>query len=107
MGYVSGLAKKFYQNVAKSIVGRLFRLDGCGHEKEIKGTRFTTELRAGLTTFMTMAYIISVNTAILKDSGGTCVCNNASDPTCTDDVDYGACVLGMFIAHDAKMLLTE
>jgi adenine/guanine/hypoxanthine permease len=30
-------------------------------EMEIRNTRFTTELRAGLTTFFTMAYIIAVN----------------------------------------------
>jgi AGZA family xanthine/uracil permease-like MFS transporter len=30
-------------------------------EKEIKNTKFTTEIRAGLTTFFTMAYIIAVN----------------------------------------------
>jgi hypothetical protein len=28
---------------------------------EIKNTKFTTEVRAGLTTFFTMAYIIAVN----------------------------------------------
>lgn len=33
-------------------------------EKEIKKTRFTTELRAGLTTFFTMAYIIAVNVSL-------------------------------------------
>ena len=31
---------------------------------EIKGARFTTELRAGLTTFFTMAYIIAVNVSL-------------------------------------------
>jgi AGZA family xanthine/uracil permease-like MFS transporter len=30
-------------------------------EKEIKNTAFLTEIRAGLTTFATMAYIIAVN----------------------------------------------
>ena len=30
-------------------------------EKEIHGSKFLTELRAGLTTFFTMAYIIAVN----------------------------------------------
>jgi AGZA family xanthine/uracil permease-like MFS transporter len=32
---------------------------------EIKNTRFTTELRAGLTTFFTMCYIIAVNVGYL------------------------------------------
>jgi adenine/guanine/hypoxanthine permease len=40
--------------IGQSTFGRVFRLDGSGHEKEIKGTRFTTELRAGITTFFTM-----------------------------------------------------
>lgn len=35
---------------------------------EIKGTKFTTELRAGLTTFFTMAYIIAVNVSRVLDS---------------------------------------
>jgi xanthine/uracil/vitamin C permease (AzgA family) len=30
-------------------------------KKEIKNTAFLTEIRAGLTTFATMAYIIAVN----------------------------------------------
>ena len=32
--------------------------------KELKGSKFITELGAGLTTFFTMAYIISVNVRI-------------------------------------------
>jgi hypothetical protein len=30
-------------------------------EKERKGSKFLTEIRAGITTFFTMAYIIAVN----------------------------------------------
>jgi hypothetical protein len=33
-------------------------------DKEIRNTRFTTEVRAGLTTFFTMAYVISVNVSL-------------------------------------------
>jgi AGZA family xanthine/uracil permease-like MFS transporter len=33
----------------------------CIKDKEIRNARFTTEVRAGLTTFFTMAYIIAVN----------------------------------------------
>lgn len=67
--------------ISTSTFGRVFRLEGCGHvsivpsrqismsliklqDKEIKNTRFTTEIRAGLTTFFTMAYVISVNVRI-------------------------------------------
>lgn len=68
-----------------STFGRVFRLEGCGHvsfassrqtfvsltnlkEKEIKNARFTTEIRAGLTTFFTMAYVISVNVQSITQS---------------------------------------
>ncbi|OCT53885.1 putative xanthine/uracil permease [Cladophialophora carrionii] len=79
--------------VAKSTFGRVFRLQGCGHEKEIQGTTFLTELRAGVTTFATMAYIIAVNASIVSQSGGTCVCQSTSDPTCLKDTEYAGCVL--------------
>lgn len=42
-----------------------------------------------------MAYIISVNAAIIKDTGGTCVCNNETDPICLTEPEYNACVTGM------------
>jgi AGZA family xanthine/uracil permease-like MFS transporter len=51
--------------VAKSIVGRRFRLEFSGHRYERKGSRFLTEIRAGLATFFAMAYIISVNASIV------------------------------------------
>lgn len=76
--------------VALSPVGTWFRLEGCGHPKERAGSKFTTELRAGLTTWAAMAYIISVNAAVLSDSGGTCVC--PTNDLCIGDADYLACV---------------
>ncbi|KAI0073347.1 hypothetical protein K474DRAFT_223969 [Panus rudis PR-1116 ss-1] len=78
--------------VADSPVGRWFQLEGSGHHKERAGSRFLTEIRAGLTTWAAMAYIISVNASILSDSGGTCVCNNPDDPVCATDETYLACV---------------
>jgi AGZA family xanthine/uracil permease-like MFS transporter len=78
--------------VAYSPVGRWFRLEGSGHPKEREGSRFVTEIRAGLTTWAAMAYIISVNASILSDSGGTCVCTSTTDPTCLTDTDYANCV---------------
>ncbi|KAJ4343122.1 hypothetical protein N0V95_006737 [Ascochyta clinopodiicola] len=78
--------------VGASTFGRVFRLEGCGHEKEMKNARFTTEIRAGLTTFFTMAYVISVNASILADSGGNCVCNDASDALCLNSDEYAVCV---------------
>ncbi|KAJ7119574.1 permease family-domain-containing protein [Mycena epipterygia] len=82
-------------HVADSFVGRWFRLEGSGHAKERVGSRFSTELRAGLTTWASMAYIISVNASILSDSGGTCECptndfcppgSNALYDACVNDV---------------------
>ncbi|KAL8464184.1 hypothetical protein ACS0TY_033922 [Phlomoides rotata] len=55
--------------ISKSKVGKFFKL-------EARKTTFTKELRAATATFLTMAYIISVNATILADSGGTC---SASD----------------------------
>ncbi|KAF3043123.1 hypothetical protein E8E12_001857 [Didymella heteroderae] len=78
--------------IGASTFGRIFRLEGCGHEKEIKNARFTTEIRAGLTTFFTMAYVISVNASILADTGGNCVCNDANDPLCSNNGEYAICV---------------
>lgn len=52
-----------------------------------------TEIRAGLTTFFAMAYIIAVNANIVSDSGGTCVCpHTLEDPACDKDQSYLLCV---------------
>lgn len=75
--------------IADSVVGRWFRLEGSGHPKERIGSRFTTEIRAGLTTWAAMAYIISVNAAIVSDTGGPCVCTTSD--LCVNDADYLAC----------------
>lgn len=116
------------KKVARSTFGRVFRLEGSGHvccslsigildttddtqPKERKGSHFVTEVRAGLTTFFTMAYIIAVNVStdsllglpvltflkasILSESGATCVCKNPSDPSCTEDLEYAKCLIGM------------
>ncbi|PHH60740.1 hypothetical protein CDD81_1278 [Ophiocordyceps australis] len=82
--------------VAGSVVGRWFRLDGCGHPAARPNSRFTTELAAGLATFFAMAYIISVNASIVADSGGTCVCQpSPADPVCDSDAAYLLCVQGL------------
>ncbi|THH26333.1 hypothetical protein EUX98_g7854 [Antrodiella citrinella] len=85
-----GLVHTINQAVAKSPVGTWFRLEGSGHPKERANSRFLTEIRAGLTTWAAMAYIISVNASIISDTGGTCVCPTG-DGCPTDDV-YAACV---------------
>lgn len=40
--------------VAQSKVGKYFQLDNSGARRERKGTKFLTEIRAGLTTFFAM-----------------------------------------------------
>ncbi|KAL2823793.1 permease family-domain-containing protein [Aspergillus cavernicola] len=92
MGYADWIARTNLA-VAKSPVGRWFRLENSGHRRERKGSYFFTEIRAGLATFFAMAYIISVNASITSDTGGTCVCP-AGDMT-TDgcnNTDYLICV---------------
>ncbi|CAO3632338.1 unnamed protein product [Cunninghamella blakesleeana] len=82
--------------VAHSFVGRHFQLEGSGARRERKGTRFLTELRAGVTIFFAMAYIISVNSTIISSSGGTCVCQaTPEDPLCDRNPDYLACIFDM------------
>ncbi|OMO53106.1 Xanthine/uracil/vitamin C permease [Corchorus capsularis] len=76
--------------VARSRVGKRFKLTE-------RKTTFTTELRAGTATFLTMAYILAVNASILTDSGGPCTiadCNNPSESCKFPPLDpgYAACL---------------
>ncbi|KAI0838114.1 hypothetical protein F5Y06DRAFT_297108 [Hypoxylon sp. FL0890] len=88
MGWIHGINVK----VAKSPIGHWFQLDGSGHPKERKGSYFLTELRAGVAAFFAMAYILAVNSSIVADTGGTCVCNGgADDPICDVNEDYLLC----------------
>ncbi|KAK2628655.1 hypothetical protein QTJ16_001758 [Diplocarpon rosae] len=83
-----GRVEKTNMAVARSPVGRHFRLEFSGHSHERKGSRFITEIRAGLATFFAMAYIISVNASIVAASGGTCVCEpNNTTPSDTHCVN--------------------
>ena len=86
-------AHSINEKVAKSAVGRWFRLDGSGHKKARSGSYFCTEIRAGLATFFAMAYIIAVNASVVSDTGGTCVCNGGTDdPVCDSNTEYALCV---------------
>lgn len=40
----------------------------CSQEKELKNAKFLIEIRAGLTTFFTMAYVIAVNVSLCTTS---------------------------------------
>ncbi|XXG85953.1 hypothetical protein AAC387_Pa11g0947 [Persea americana] len=62
--------------VADSRVGKRFKLAE-------RNSTFTTELRAGTATFLTMAYILAVNASILTDSGGTCSVSDCT-PLCSN-----------------------
>ncbi|KAJ3538411.1 hypothetical protein NM208_g5911 [Fusarium decemcellulare] len=78
--------------VASSRVGYWFQLEGSGHPRERHGSRFLTEIRAGIISFFAMAYILAVNSSIVADSGGTCVCDSTpEDPICAENSDYLLC----------------
>ncbi|KAK6121774.1 hypothetical protein DH2020_044489 [Rehmannia glutinosa] len=62
--------------VAETRIGKNFKITE-------RNTTFTTELRAGTATFLTMAYILAVNASILSDSGGTCSLSDCI-PLCSD-----------------------
>ncbi|KAI1133849.1 xanthine/uracil permease family protein-like protein [Hypoxylon sp. FL0543] len=98
MAAVSGLLDSLMNKLSlvehrinRSTFGRVFRLDGSGHPKTVRGASFFREVRAGLTTFATMAYIVAVNAAVLADSGGTCKCPPGTEPGCPGDPDYAIC----------------
>ncbi|KAK9061019.1 hypothetical protein SSX86_018199 [Deinandra increscens subsp. villosa] len=70
--------------VGRSRIGKRFKLNQ-------RNTTFTTELRAGTTTFLTMAYILAVNATILSDSGATCSVSDCI-PLCSDpSFNYSNC----------------
>ncbi|KAF2306534.1 hypothetical protein GH714_019175 [Hevea brasiliensis] len=62
--------------MAETGVGKYFKLAE-------RNTTFTSELRAGTATFLTMAYILAVNASILTDSGGICTVSDCI-PLCSD-----------------------
>ncbi|KAI9242082.1 MAG: permease family-domain-containing protein [Podila humilis] len=79
---MTGFVTKLNSAVARSPIGKWFMLEGSSHPRPRAGTKFSTEIRAGFATFVTMAYIISVNSLIISDTGGPCVCDfDPLDPT--------------------------
>ncbi|CAG5156902.1 uncharacterized protein ALTATR162_LOCUS4695 [Alternaria atra] len=99
--------RSFNVYIGRSTFGRIFRLHGCGHKDEILHTKFTTEVRAGLTSFFTMAYIIAVNATILADTGGNCVCNDATDPMCLTNTEYLICKQGKNFLNSQQLPLIQ
>lgn len=71
------MEKRINDAVSMSFVGRYFKL-------EARKSCFTRELRAATATFLTMAYIITVNATILAASGGTCSAADCSSPAGPD-----------------------
>ncbi|KAG6290159.1 hypothetical protein E4U09_004582 [Claviceps aff. purpurea] len=80
--------------VARSRAGSYFRLSGSDHVRGpacLENATFCREIRAGLTTFATMAYIISVNASLLSQTGGPCVCNLPVKAECDTIPEFSAC----------------
>ncbi|KAF5673470.1 MFS AGZA xanthine uracil permease [Fusarium heterosporum] len=75
--------------ITTSRFGHWFHLSGSGHPQEISGSTFFREVRAGMTTFATMAYIIAAS--LLSMTGGTCVCNLEDRHECDKIDSYMAC----------------
>jgi adenine/guanine/hypoxanthine permease len=85
---LSGAEAAVNRAVAGSHVGRYFKLDA-------RKSSFTKELRAGAATFLTMAYIISVNAAILTDCGGPCTARDCTPvATATNSTTADCAVVG-------------
>ncbi|KAG7405261.1 permease family-domain-containing protein [Fusarium sp. MPI-SDFR-AT-0072] len=89
--HAADLATRFNRRVAASFIGRFFRLEGSSHSKEIDGTTFLKEFRAGATTFAAMTYIIAVNASILSQTGGPCVCDETNRIDCDKIDSYVIC----------------
>ncbi|XP_059306748.1 adenine/guanine permease AZG2 [Lycium ferocissimum] len=73
-GSFTKMEKKVNEAISKSRIGKFFKL-------EARKSSFTKEFRAGTATFLTMAYIITVNASVLSDSGGTCSISDCTFPS--------------------------
>ncbi|KAL4443804.1 hypothetical protein ABPG75_011541 [Micractinium tetrahymenae] len=83
-----GAIDRLNSMVAESAVGRFFQV------KE-RNTTFTQELRSGLVTFLTVAYILAVNANIVTNTGGMCVVDGtckAGIPPAFQSDDCQACI---------------
>ncbi|KAK2072283.1 hypothetical protein P8C59_006645 [Phyllachora maydis] len=91
--WTQGYVAQMNAYVNQSTFGRVFRLKDSGHPDAIEEANFSTEIRAGLTTFATMAYIIAVNANILADTGGTCECTpyDAKTMSCGNKDEFAKC----------------
>ncbi|XP_014497506.1 adenine/guanine permease AZG1 [Vigna radiata var. radiata] len=81
--------------VAQSFVGKRFKL-------QERGSTFTTELRAGTATFLTMAYILAVNATIIADSGGTCSVSDCTPHCSHAKIPLAQCPTNLLIQPDSS-----
>ncbi|XP_015954502.1 adenine/guanine permease AZG2 [Arachis duranensis] len=84
------MEKALNRAFSKCFLGKYFKL-------EARKTCFTREFRAAMATFLTMAYIITVNATIIAVSGGTCSTADCTPPKSADCVakpnaGYEACL---------------
>ena len=81
------------------MTGFLQRAEGY-FEFKAAGTTWRTEILAGVTTFMTMAYIIFVNPSILRDAGVPAAA--AAIATCLAAA-FGSLIMGVFARYPIAM----
>ncbi|ESW12094.1 hypothetical protein PHAVU_008G084300 [Phaseolus vulgaris] len=81
--------------VAESRFGKRFKLVE-------RGSTFTTELRAGTATFLTMAYILAVNATIIADSGGTCSVSDCTLLCSHPNISLTQCPTHLLIPPDSS-----
>ncbi|KAL2131862.1 hypothetical protein VTI74DRAFT_4495 [Chaetomium olivicolor] len=93
MKVVSNIVNRIDIAANQSALGRFFQLKGSRHPQELVDARFVVEVRAGLTTFATMAYIIAVNAFILAETGYGCRCDKPHDlqGNCANMAEWTAC----------------
>ncbi|WVZ05038.1 hypothetical protein V8G54_018384 [Vigna mungo] len=89
------LTSRLNLTVAESFVGKRFKL-------QERGSTFTTELRAGTATFLTMAYILAVNATIIADSGGTCSVSDCTPHCSHPKIPLAQCPTNLLIQPDSS-----
>lgn len=78
------LSHKLNHWAAHNFIGKYFDF----HNRK---TKLTQEMRAGTATFLTLAYVLAVNSAILSSTGGPCISEGQCQVGVPPDVQGGAC----------------
>uniref|UniRef100_A0A803MA08 Uncharacterized protein n=1 Tax=Chenopodium quinoa TaxID=63459 RepID=A0A803MA08_CHEQI len=79
----NNIEKGLNDNISSSRVGKYFKLNE-------RKSCFTREFRAATTTFLAMAYVITVVSTILSDTGGTCPIPSPSPEE--PNMEYDNCI---------------